>query len=311
MRMRKFILMGFVALCLGVAACSSSKAESSSDSFISSVSSSNEVITAGKKYVSKTISVSNFNAIENIGSCTVEYKYGSKPHVDLYLPDNILPYIDVQVNNGQLTIKSKDNVSIRWGSNSKAKLTVYAPSVRQFSLIGSGDIIIKEELAGEDSYKFQLTGSGDLLVRSVKAVQGVTANLSGSGDLAIQNVTTTENDGNVKLTLAGSGDLNVTQLTSGSAVASLAGSGDLNVFGIRARKTTGSVAGSGDMRLRGTTSSASLSVAGSGDLSAGDLKAKDVNASALGTGDLTCYATGKTHFSSIHTSSIRNVAPKR
>lgn len=310
MCMRKLIMMGFVALCLGVAACSSSKAKSSSDSFINFVSSSNEVITAGKTYVLKTISVNNFNAIENIGSCTVEYKYGRKPHVDMYLPDNILPYVEAKVDNGQLNIKLKDNVSIRWGKDSKAKITVYSPSVRNFSLIGSGDLIVKEELTGEDSYKFQLTGSGDLLVRSVKAAQGVTAKISGSGDLAIQNITT-ENDGNVKLTLAGSGDLNVTQLTSGSVAASVAGSGDLNVYGISARKTTGSVAGSGDMRLKGTTNAASLSVAGSGDLSAGGLKAKDVNASAFGTGDLTCYATGKTHFSSSFTSSIRNVAPKK
>lgn len=307
--MKKVIISGLVAICLGFEACSSSRAESKLENFITSVSSSDKVIVASNKYVSKQISVSNFNAIESFGSYVVEYKHGTKPHVEVYLPDNVLSYMDIHVENKQLIIKSKDHVNIRWGNNSKAQITVYAPSVRYFTLLGSGDLFTNESLAGEDSYKFKLLGSGDLRVGSVKAATNITANLTGSGGLAIQDIETTGGDGNVNLMIAGSGDLNVNQVKSESLGASVSGSGDLNVAGISARNTAGSVAGSGDMQLIGTTDSAALSVSGSGNLSAGKLKAKDVNASASGSGEVTCYATGETHFSSIHKSSIRNVAP--
>lgn len=309
--MKKIIIMGILAMCLGVAACSSSKAEKNSDNFVSSIALSNKAITASKKYVSKTLTVDNFNAITNRGSYTVEYKYGDKPRVVLYMPDNILPYITVMVNNGQLFIRSKGNVSIRWGNNCKAKITVYAPSVRDFSLQGSGEFIIKEDLSGEDSYKFQVLGSGELTACSVKASDRITTILTGSGDLNIQSLEAVGSNGRVRLALTGSGDLNTNCVKSNSVSAELTGSGDINVAGINALKTNGSINGSGDMTLRGVTNAATLAVTGSGDLSAGNLKAEDVMASTTGSGDLTCYATGRTNFTSSRSSSIRNVAPSK
>lgn len=305
--MKHLIIMSIAALCLGVVACSSSKSESNAENSVMSFFSSGNTITASKNYVSKTVSVKNFDTIRSVGSFSIEYKHGNSPRIELYMPDNVLPYISYEVSNKELKISAKPNTSIRWGNNSKAKITVYSPSVTDFTLIGSGDLIAKETLSGEDAYKFQLTGSGDLDIRQVKAANSIEANLAGSGDLNILDMETNGNKG-IKLSLSGSGDLNVNKLKANSASISLAGSGDLNVASINTVTTSASLAGSGDMRLRGTTTTASYSLSGSGDLSAGQLRAKDVNASATGSGEITCYATGKTSFQSIHRSSIRNVA---
>lgn len=306
--MKKIIFMGSIILGLCTAACSSSRAEGNSvENGLESFFSSNKIVTASRTYVTKNISVANFDAIRAMGSFNVEYKHGERSRVELYVPDNILPLIEYQVHDRELLLRMKPNTGISWGSENKSKITVYSPSVKNFTLIGSGNLTVNEPLSGERNYNFQLTGSGDLNVRDVKASNGIRSNLSGSGDLNFLAMEAKGEDG-IALALAGSGDLNVNVLKSRAVSASISGSGDLNVASINADATTASIAGSGDMRLKGKTNRASFSVSGSGELSAGQLKAKDVNASAVGSGEIICYATGQTNFQSVHKSSIQNVA---
>lgn len=303
--MKKVIILGISALCLGVIACSSSKAESNSESVISPFFSSDNVIEANKNYVSKNISLENFNAIENMGSFNVEYRYGNRPHAELYISDNVLPYISLKVKDKQLKISTKGNISIRW-KNNKSKIVVYSPSINDMSVIGSGILTVNGPLTG-DNYKLQLSGSGNIDVRSIKGSR-LTVNLAGSGDINILSLETTQANTSTKLNLAGSGSVNINVLKTKSLAASVAGSGDMNIADISAKSVSASIAGSGDIKLKGTTSIASYAINGSGEIEAGQLKAENVIASTIGSGEITCYGTGKTTFKAAHKSSIRNIA---
>lgn len=300
--MKKLIIMGLAVASLGLTACSSSKAEDNSYNIVSMFSSS-QTITASRHYVSKSISLKDFNALETVGSFNVEYKHDNRPHAELYMPDNVLPYLDLAVSGKKLTLSMKNKVSIRWGNNSKAKIVVYAPSVNDLSLIGSGSLLVSEPLQ-ENKLKLRLTGSGDIKIRNAKA-NTVDAVLVGSGDFDILALDVARK---ANLNLSGSGDFNVAKLKAQDLTLSTAGSGDFNVASITADNVTASVAGSGDMHLRGAANTAAYSVTGSGDIDAGGLKVKDLNAGATGSGEITCYATGKTSFHALHTSSIRNLA---
>lgn len=300
--MKKLIIMGLAVASLGLTACSLSKAEGNSDSVVSLFSSS-KTITASKHYVSKSISLKDFNALETVGSLNVEYKHGNQPHAELYMPDNVLQYIDLAVSGKKLTLSLKNKVNVRWGNNSKAKIVVYAPSVNDLSLIGSGSLLVNEPLR-ENKLKLRLTGSGDIKIRNAKA-NTVDAVLTGSGDF---NILALDIAQKANLNISGSGDFDVAKLKAQNLTLSTAGSGDFNVASIVTDQLAASVAGSGDMNLKGVANTASYSVTGSGNIDAGGLKVRDLNAGATGSGEITCYATGQTNFQALHTSSIRNLA---
>lgn len=300
--MKKIFIFGLVAVSFSLTACSSNKADANSNSVFSSFL-FGKTITASKHYVSRAISLKDFNALETIGSFNVEYKHGNHPHAELYMPDNVLQYVGAEVNGKKLRLSLKNNVNVRWGNNSKAKIVVYAPSVNDLSLVGSGTLAVNEPLRG-DKITLRLTGSGDFAIRTLK-VNTVEADLSGSGDF---NILTMNVSKDASLSVSGSGDFDVANLKVKDLTLSTTGSGDMNVASISADHLDAAVTGSSDMNLKGVANTASYSVTGSGDINAGRLRVKDVEANATGSGEITCNATGKTSFNALHTSSIRNLA---
>ena len=95
----------------------------------------------------------------------------------------------------------------------------------------------------------------------------------------------------MKVSIAGSGDINTGTITCNNLKTSVAGSGDMNIKKITASNVEASIAGSGTIVLSGTSQEASYSISGSGDLFADGLEAKRVNSSIAGSGDIKCFAT--------------------
>ena len=93
------------------------------------------------------------------------------------------------------------------------------------------------------------------------------------------------------IAIAGSGDINSSNITCNDLQVSVAGSGDMKLNNVTANFTRASVAGSGTAILSGSTQEAEYSVAGSGDLFASDFVAKKASASVAGSGDIKCHAT--------------------
>ena len=93
------------------------------------------------------------------------------------------------------------------------------------------------------------------------------------------------------IAVAGSGDINSSNITCNDLQVSVAGSGDMKLNNVTANFTRASVAGSGTAILSGSTQEAEYSVAGSGDLLASDFVAKKASASVAGSGDIKCHAT--------------------
>ena len=111
--------------------------------------------------------------------------------------------------------------------------------------------------------------------------------VAGSGDISGNNISCTDLD----ISIAGSGDINSSNITCNDLQVSVAGSGDMKLNNVTANFTRASVAGSGTAILSGSTQEAEYSVAGSGDLLASDFVAKKASASVAGSGDIKCHAT--------------------
>ena len=89
-----------------------------------------------------------------------------------------------------------------------------------------------------------------------------------------------------QVTLSGSGDVwNKDVITEGNLKVSLAGSGDLNLK-VKAENLDSSISGSGDITIVGNTNNLKTSVTGSGDFHGFELDANNTEAYVTGSGDV-------------------------
>ena len=213
-----------------------------------------KTVKASKNYVTKDIKVDNFTKLSVAGSPDVTYTQKSgKPTVEVYTSDNIVDLLDIRVKDNTLYIGFKKNVSV---SYNKLEVRVSAEKLNGIAVAGSGDVELKNGLK-TDNLKISVAGS--------------------CTDLDIS--------------IAGSGDINSSNITCNDLQVSVAGSGDMKLNNVTANFTRASVAGSGTAILSGSTQEAEYSVAGSGDLLASDFVAKKASASVAGSGDIKCHAT--------------------
>lgn len=131
-----------------------------------------------------------------------------------------------------------------------------------------------------------VAGSGDIELANGLKTDDLKIAVAGSGDISGNNIACQD----LSISIAGSGDISSSNVTCQNLKVSVAGSGDMKLSKITATSTSASVAGSGTVVLTGITQEASYNVAGSGDLLATDLEAKKVSASVSGSGDIKCNA---------------------
>ena len=115
----------------------------------------------------------------------------------------------------------------------------------------------------------KLIGSGDIIVKGkVASDNGLRVSLSGSGDIELDEVTANY----TKFSLAGSGDVKINNVKGKQTELQLAGSGDMVVKNVDVDHASINLAGSGDMKIAGTTDTYSKIVHGYGKLDDNSLK---------------------------------------
>ena len=92
--------------------------------------------------------------------------------------------------------------------------------------------------------------------------------LAGSGDIDFSQVICDD----IEVDVAGSGDVEVKSIDVNNANISIAGSGDVEMHFVRADHVSAHVAGSGDIKLTGKAKQVEHRVAGSGDIDIANLQ---------------------------------------
>ena len=162
----------------------------------------------------------------------------------------------------------------------------------KLSVAGSPDVTYtqksgKPTVEVYTSENIVVAGSGDVELKNGLKTDNLKISVAGSGDISGNNISCIDLD----ISIAGSGDINSSDITCNDLQVSVAGSGDMKLNNVTANFTKASVAGSGTAILSGSTQEAEYSVAGSGDLFASDFVAKKASASVAGSGDIKCHAT--------------------
>jgi hypothetical protein len=176
----------------------------------------------------------DFHALEISTSGTVEVRTAPDYSVEITCEENIIAYLDTEVENGVLKIHFDRNVY----DVDDLSIRISAPNWDAFTINGSANVNVKDKINGTE----------------LKTV------ISGSGDLDLYDATFNK----AKMTITGSGTLNI----DGSATAleaTVSGSGEIEALDFPVKTARANVSGSGNIRID-VSDELDATVSGSGDI---------------------------------------------
>jgi uncharacterized protein (DUF488 family) len=200
---------------------------------------------------SETRHVSNASKIKVLGGMDVFVAEGS-PSVKVEADENLLRYIDTDVDGDWIEIKTRDHVNLH--SSNPIRIYVTTPSIEALRVTGSGNITGDQKFSSDKNMSFDITGSGDIKVEV--NTPKVETHITGSGNLHIKGETR-----DLEVHVTGSGNYDGADLKAENAQVNVSGSGDATLFADESLKA--SILGSGNVKYRGNAS-VEKHIAGSG-----------------------------------------------
>ena len=184
-----------------------------------------------------TYEVAEFEEISSVGPQDVVVTRGDSYAVRAEGSPEALALLEVVVDDGELTIRPRDQFrfGFDWSRVASATFYVTVPQLEEVSLAGSGDIRI-DRIEGE-SFSGTIAGPGELAIAALE-VDEADFRIGGSGGLLSQTAS---------VSIGGSG--NVALTVQDEAQVSIAGSGDVDISG--PGRCSVSRMGSGNVRCSG------------------------------------------------------------
>ena len=217
----------------------------------------NRTIKSNGKETTETRSIGPYDIISVHGNMDITLVVGSEGNITLKGEENILEYIEVTNTNGNLRIKTKDNINIRPSWEKGIYIEVPIQEVNKILLSGSGEITGKLTLKTE-KLKLSVSGSGDIKIAADATV--IKATISGSGDIDIIGKAA-EFDASV----TGSGDIDAAQLSVTQTTANITGSRDIKIHA--KDQLTVKIVGDGDVKVNKDVTTINKKVVGSVEIS--------------------------------------------
>lgn len=202
--------------------------------------------------------VGKFDQVSTVGPQDVVVTFGESYSVRSEGSPGALGQLEVVVDDGELTIRPKNQRRTDWGSLSSATFYVTAPRLERIAQAGSGDVRVD-----------RIEGS---------SFEGA---IAGSGELAIDVLNVDEAD----FSIAGTGSVVVAAGTADETEVSIGGRGEVRAAGLRSETASISIGGVGEVSLT-VEEEAQVSIMGSGDVEiAGPARC---SVSRMGGGEVRC-----------------------
>lgn len=202
---------------------------------------------SGNNRISQVRNVGTFSSVCLLGSINIVYTQGSRYSIKVVGKKDAVACVKTQVKNGKLSVYI-DNDGIKFPFFSKdvdlSGLVVYvqSPTVKEFSVTGSGDLDVRDQLK-VDELKTSVSGSGEVKLQKVVATK-IKMSVTGSGTIYANDVRAN----GAEVSVTGSGDVKCKYIASYDVSVSVTGSGDVELAG-KARKFSKRVTGSGDINV--------------------------------------------------------------
>ena len=234
----------------------------------------NKKVIGNGDVTTQTITTSGYDGIASLGFIDVELVNGAEGQINVTTDSNLQEYIEIEVKDNVLKIKTKDRTNL--STKKGVKVTVPVESISKIQLTGSGNLRSAAVIKANE-FKLNVTGSGDAVL-AIEASE-VEARIAGSGNIDLSGSFT---------------DLEL----------SVAGSGTFKGTGLSSKSTEVSIAGSGDVKLSGTTSQLDLKISGSGNFHGFDLNANQTKVMVAGSGDAQVVAQQDIYASVVGSGSV-------
>lgn len=201
--------------------------------------------------------VNDFTGVLVSGSINVDLSYGNSNSISVEADENLLPYIETVVENGNLVVKTKDKVAIR----SKNKMVVHASLTKltRLRVSGSGNITGNGDFSNDSKTEIAVSGSGNINI-GINSFNETKINISGSGNVTLRGRSTN----NIDATISGSGNIDCSEVSCNDVFAHVSGSGNIKVYANRSIDAR--VSGSGNIYYKGSATKINLKSAGSGKI---------------------------------------------
>jgi len=198
--------------------------------------------------------VSGFNKIKLSDQGTVYVEFGDSEALLIEAEDNLLEYLESEVEGDTLKIGVKERVNLR--PKEPINFYVTLKKLDALDISGSGKMQVPE--ISVTSFSIDISGSGDVDMTALYAAS-LDVEISGSGKVDIEGGEVEDQD----IDISGSGRYNARDVQSGRTKIEVSGSGEATVR-VRDHLEV-DVSGSGDVRYLGAPT-VDEDVSGSGDV---------------------------------------------
>jgi predicted small secreted protein len=189
--------------------------------------------------ISETKSVSNFERIALSGSGRVIVTQGSAESLTIETDDNIMQYIQAEVENGTLKLGFVNGVNII--STTRLVFSVGVDDLSGLTVSGSGEI--ESDHLETDAFNLDISGSGKIMISDLAAGK-VSADISGSGEVRLEGEAASQ-----EIDISGSGKYLAGDVCSDRVDVHVSGSGDTTVCALETLNAD--VSGSGNIKSLG------------------------------------------------------------
>ncbi len=196
----------------------------------------------------------DFKGVSTSGVFNVHITTGDEFQVKVESDENLLPYVETDVENKILKISTSNKYNIQ--STKGVNVFITAPIYNKLSTAGSGNLTGENEIIADEDMDVSVAGSGNIKL-SIKA-PSVKASIAGSGDILLEGEAS-----EIKASIAGSGNIKAVALKTREAIIKIAGSGNAEVAA--EEKLEAKIAGSGDILYAGNPKT-ETKIAGSGSI---------------------------------------------
>ena len=202
----------------------------------------------------ETREASGYTSLACGGPMKVEVVYGTSNSIQLEGDENILPFIETIVKDGELIIRVKEHASVK--PQVPLRVHVSMTTINKLAQSGSGEIKGSGNFTSTQNTDVAMSGSGSINLKFSK-FDGMTISMSGSGSINMEG----ELDDGLDVSQSGSGNIDCEHVASKNVNARISGSGNLRVNA--SKSLDAQISGSGHIYYTGDAS-VSTKLSGSG-----------------------------------------------
>ena len=204
--------------------------------------------------IKNTRPISEINALSVSGSIKVDIKNGTTPSLIIEADDNIMPYVNTNFSDKNLSIKIKGINSVR---NATINVYLVIPTLTKVITAASAQVRSDEVINSSDKLSFNAS-SGSLINVNIDA-PSVFADASSGADIILHGRTN-----NLTAESSSGSNVNLFELQTENAVATASSGADISVsasIGIKANASSG-----GNIRYKGGATSVQKNVSSGGSV---------------------------------------------